>query len=142
MCRANRTVTALLLAVGLLMASGCREERVRIHGKITLDGVAIETGLITFIPEDKSKGQTAGATVSQGEYQVIGTNPPPPGSYRIEIESQKKTGKQIPAGSPLPPGTMVDETVQLIPAKYNTKSELKRDLKSGDNPLDFELSSK
>jgi len=36
---------------------------------------------------------------------------------------------------------MVEETIEAVPAKYNYKSELKQELKSGDNNINFEVTS-
>jgi len=36
----------------------------------------------------------------------------------------------------------MDETVQAIPAKYNTSSTETATIKSGTNPLNFDLKSK
>ena len=142
MCNVSRfTFTSFLLAGLLLLTAGCGDNQVRIRGNVTLDGKPIDTGAITFIPDDLSKGQTAGASITLGEFQVVGNNLPPPGLYRVEIRGQKKTGKQIPAGSPSPPETMLEETIEAVPAKYNHKSELKQELKTGDNNINFELIS-
>jgi len=142
MCNVSRfTFTSFLLAGLLFLTAGCGDNQVRIRGNVTLDGKPIDTGAISFIPNDLSKGQTAGASITLGEFQVVGNNLPPPGLYRVEIRGQKKTGKQIPAGSPSPPGTMLEETIEAVPAKYNYKSELKQELKSGDNNINFELTS-
>jgi len=142
MCNVSRfTFTSFLLAGLLLLTAGCGDNQVRIRGNVTLDGKPIDTGAISFIPDDLSKGQTAGASITLGEFQVVGNNLPPPGLYRVEIRGQKKTGKQIPAGSPSPPGTMLEETIEAVPAKYNHKSELKQELKTGDNNINFELIS-
>lgn len=142
MCNVFRfAFTSFLLAGLLLVAAGCGDNQVRVRGNVSLDGKPIDTGAITFIPNDLSKGQTAGASITLGEFQVVGNNLPPPGLYRVEIRGQKKTGKQIPAGSPSPPGTMVEETIEAVPAKYNHKSELKQELKTGDNKINFDLTS-
>ncbi len=141
MCNVPRFAASFIVAGLLLMIAGCGDKQVHIRGKVTLNGKPIDTGAITFIPNDLNKGQTAGASITLGEFQLVGNNLPPPGIYRVEIRSQKKTGKQIPAGSPSPPGTMVEQTIEAVPAKYNDKSELKRELKAGDNNLNFELTS-
>lgn len=142
MCNVPRfAFTSFLFAWLLLLIAGCGDNQVRIRGNVTLDGKPIDTGAISFIPDDLSKGQTAGASITLGEFQVVGNNLPPPGLYRVEIRGQKKTGKQIPAGSPSPPGTMLEETIEAVPAKYNHKSELKQELKTGDNNINFELIS-
>ncbi len=63
------------------------------------------------------------------------------GKYRVIIRSQRKTGKKIAAGSPAPPGTLVDETVEAVPDRYNKQSQLRAEVKVGNNPLNFELTS-
>ena len=63
---------------------------------------------------------------------------PPPGKYRVEIVWYKKTGKQVVGSDP---PNKEDETIQVIPEKYNKASELKVDLTSGSNTHDFPLKS-
>jgi len=133
-------VCAAVLAV--LAAPGCGGGTVSVSGTVTLDGQALESGQILFVPVDTSKGQSAGATIQNGKFDVQGAAPPLPGSYRVEITSKKKTGRQIPAGSPSPPGTMIDETKEAVPAKYNTNSTLRQELKPGANTLNFPLDGK
>ena len=50
----------------------------------------------------------------------------------------KKTGKQVVGSDP---PNKEDETIQVIPEKYNKASELKVDLTSGSNTHDFPLKS-
>ena len=64
------------------------------------------------------------------------------GTARVEISSSKMTGKMIEVGSPMPPGTKIEETVEAVPAKYNKSSTLTVDIKAGANTHDFELMSK
>lgn len=136
-----RTAAALAAAAGLLVAAGCGDNRSAVSGRVSLDGKPVEAGTISFVPEATTKGPSAGATIANGEYRVEGENLPVPGSYRVEITATKKTGKMIPAGSPAPKGTMVEETVQAVPEKYNKKSTLQKDLKAGSNSLDFDLTT-
>ena len=65
-----------------------------------------------------------------------------PGAYRVEITARRKTGKKIPVGSPAPKGTMADEEVEALPARYHTASTLREVLKAGANKVDFPLTSK
>ena len=62
---------------------------------------------------------------------------PAPGSYRVEIIWQKKTGRKV--DTPGDPGVKMDETFQVIPAKYNTSSTETVTVKSGDNTFNFDL---
>jgi hypothetical protein len=36
----------------------------------------------------------------------------------------------------------MDEVAEMIPRKYNIKSELSREIKAGDNQFDFDLKAK
>jgi hypothetical protein len=115
---------------------------VAVSGKVTLDGEPVETGSISFVPIEGTQSPTAGAEIIDGEYEIPSAGGPKLGVFRVEIRSQRKTGKKIQAGSPAPPGTMVDETVEAIPRQYNKQSKLRAELKPGANPLDYELTSK
>lgn len=61
------------------------------------------------------------------------------GTSRVEICWPRKTGRKLPA---LPPAPAVDEIVEAIPERYNKESELKAEIKPGQNHLNFELKSK
>lgn len=125
-----------------MLMCGCAERSVSIAGRVTLDGKPLESGSITFIPLDGTHSADAGAVISQGGYEVRSPLGIAPGAFRVEIRSQRKTGKRILAGSPLPPGTMVDEVVEIVPEKYNTASTLRVELKAANNDVNYELTSK
>ncbi len=65
-----------------------------------------------------------------------------PCTFRVEIRAQRKTGNKIAAGSPAPPGTMIDETEEAIPARYNNESTLRVDVTTGRNSHEFKLATK
>lgn len=143
MCNSYRLIGLWIFFSSLILSGGCGGgTQASVAGKVTLDGQPVENGLITFVPMDKSKGQTAGASISNGNYKIDSTNLPSPGTYRVEIIAKIKTGKKIPAGSPSPPGTMIDETIDGIPLKYNKKSTLIQEFKVGTNTCDFVLTVK
>ncbi|WP_020475133.1 hypothetical protein [Zavarzinella formosa] len=141
---ATRRVGLLIISITFFaLLAGCgNDQQASVSGKVTYEGQLVESGTISFIPTDKNKGQTAGATITNGSYQIEGNNLPLPGNYRVEITSRQKTGKKIPAGSPSPPGVMIDETIEGIPAKFNKNSTLQQDLKPGKNTCDFALTGK
>ena len=51
----------------------------------------------------------------------------------------KKTGKKVP--TPGDPSVMMEQTSQVVPPQYNTKSTLTYEVTSGTNTKDFELKS-
>lgn len=128
----------LLLA---LLASGCGGGYAAVQGTVTLDGAPVDTGYLTFVPTDAALGPSGRASIANGRYAMDASGQLKPGAYRVEIYAQRKTGKKIRAGSPAPPGTMIDEEVEAIPAKYNTQTTLTREAKAGGNTFDFDLSS-
>lgn len=138
------TSPGLALLGAMAVAIGCSpdNDRVSVSGNVTLDGTAVESGSITFTPIEGTQSPSAGSDLVDGNYEVSRPQGPKPGIYRVEVRSQRKTGKKIPAGSPAPPGTMVDEMVEAIPAAYNRDSKLRAELKAGENRVNFDLKSK
>jgi hypothetical protein len=136
-----RSLTTGLLAVYLLLTTGCglgTGGRVAVQGRVTLDGQPVDGGVIDFVPVG---GDTrANARIANGHYSIPAKVGPKPGTYRVEIRWDQKTGKQVPMKSD-PPNTM-DETRQVIPPEYNTRSKLTVEVPPGGKPFDFDLHSK
>ncbi len=126
-------------ALGSLV--GCGNGLAALNGRVTFEGHSVQEGEVRLVPTSTGAdaGQVTGAAIVQGRYDIPGDKGTAPGTYRVEIRAEKKTGKKLPSFPPSPPGTMYDETVQLIPSKYNEKSTLTVDLASGSNTKDFEL---
>jgi hypothetical protein len=131
----------LLVAV-LALACGCGSGgRAGVQGAVTLDGAPIESGRISFLPIEGTPGGGGQAQIVNGRYTIASAGGPNPGVYRVEIRAERKTGKQIRAGSPAPAGTMVDETIEAVPARFNKDSTLREELKGGSNTRDFTLTT-
>lgn len=132
--------------MGLLVCCfGCGKgdglDRAAVAGKATLDGVAIAAGNIVFYPASGTKGPAAGGTIEDGQYSIAVAQGPIVGHNRIEIHASKRTGRKVQA--PMSdPGVMTDEIVEAVPDRYNTKSTLVAEVKSGKNIFDYELTSK
>lgn len=86
-----------------------------------------------------SDGATASASglIQQGSYKVD----VPPGPKIVEITSQQVV-RQEKAYEGDPNSPTIDVTKEIIPAKFNVKSELKYDVTSGENTKDFAVTSK
>jgi len=127
-----------LLFLLCMIDSGCgqRERWATLSGSVSFNGEPVQQGTILFYPE---KGQVAGAAIENGKYAISSAPGAALGTNRVEITWMKKTGKQIPAESPAPPGSLIDETVQAIPPKFNSRSELTVTLTPGHNQCDFTL---
>ncbi len=98
-----------------------------VTGRITLDGKPLEKADVVFQPEG-SKPPSSARTDTDGRYQLvykrgvmggaIGSN-----TVRITISSE------VVANPP------------SIPARYNTASELTKEVKSGQNEFNFDLTT-
>ncbi|HJT77340.1 MAG TPA: hypothetical protein VJ739_09090, partial [Gemmataceae bacterium] len=105
----------------------------------TLDGQPVDGGVIVFLPDGDGKLPKAGGHIEQGKYALPARSGPAPGKYRVEIRWEKKTGKQVTRGDLAEP---YDETRQVVPARYNARSELTVDVGPGSDTFDFALTTK
>ncbi len=131
----------LCLVVLAVFALGCGSEpfeRGAVRGEITFDDQPVASGTIVFVPTGASPGASASGEIVAGHFTIPRKQSPSVGTHRVEVLAMRNNGKKE-AGSPYPPGTMVDDIEQYIPARYNHKSELQAEIKSGDNTIDFKL---
>lgn len=131
----------LCLVVLALFALGCGSEpfqRGAVNGQVTFGGQPVANGTIVFIPTGAGLSASASAEIVAGKFAIPGKQGPSVGTHRVEVLAMRNNGKKE-AGSPYPPGTMVDDIEQYIPASYNHQSELKADVKSGGQTINFDL---
>src|SRR6266446_4970450 len=102
-----------------LVLAGCgSDNRGAVSGKVTLDGQPLKKASIAFIPMEGTQSPSSGGTIENGTYAIERAKGPMAGSYRVEIRAPTATGKKILAGSPAPPGTMVDEVKEAVPCTW------------------------
>ncbi|QDU63920.1 hypothetical protein Pan216_48010 [Planctomycetes bacterium Pan216] len=134
-----------LSCVLLFGALGCGgsdgPELGRVEGTVTLDGKPLPAAEVTFKP---IKGRPAQATTNEeGHYELVygpGKQGAMVGENKISVSTRKppEQGETLDDGRPNP-----DKGVpELVPAKYNEETTLKRDVKPGSNTIDLELQSK
>jgi hypothetical protein len=123
----------LLLAAGTGCGSGPRWGTV--EGRVTLDGKAVERGDVRFVPTD-GLTPTSGGQIKDGKYMAK----VPVGAMRVEITAPKVVSKRKLFDTK---DSAWDEiTEEMMPARYNTKSQLTLTVESGVNSKDFDLTSK
>ncbi|MGL4941586.1 MAG: hypothetical protein ACRC46_00155 [Thermoguttaceae bacterium] len=121
----------------LIVAAGCafgpNYASTTLRGKVTVDGVPIEDGLISITPNGNG-GQGTGVrvTITKGEYTAKAV---PVGKCRVSFTAVKKTGKKVKGMF----DKEVDEAVSLIPARYS--EGLETEIERGQKTLDFALES-
>jgi hypothetical protein len=132
-------------AVGLVVGcSGSGDElpREAVSGTVTFDGQLLDNGSISFTPAGGSTGTPGGDQVKGGKFSIARESGLVPGNYNVAIYSperltERTKPKQAGGGKPS------ELPKQLIPAKYNSKSELTAEIKKGGgNDLTFTLQSK
>ncbi len=142
----NRAALLAVAAIGfvLSLAPGCGPGsggRLAVKGTVTLDGEPVDGGVIVFLPEGgDDAGRRAGGAITAGKYAIPSQKGLLPGKYRVEVRWDRKSGKQVPVPGDAP--NLMDETRQVVPARYNDRSGLTADVQPGPDTLDFALTSK
>lgn len=126
----------LLLVLVVAAVVGCSNgpRRAAVGGTVSVGGRPLERGIINFLPVEGSRGPGAGGPITNGEYSLEDAKGAVVGSCRVEIRGFRKTGRKI-----APLGTPIDEEIQVVPVEFNDKSTLIRDIKDGDNEVNFDL---
>jgi hypothetical protein len=123
---------AIILTLTALL-TGCGPSTV--SGTVTVSGQPATSGIISFAPAD---GKSAPVTVeiqSDGKYSAEAAT----GAKQVQISIPVVVGKRPEYNGPGAP--MIDITEESVPAKYNSESELKFDLKPGVNQKDWAVES-
>jgi hypothetical protein len=125
--RCSSFALVLLLAV----FSGCSQsgrEVAPVTGRVTLDGQPLASADVSFQPEGAQRA-SSGRTNADGRFQLMFKRGQPGalvGEHTVRISVSREIVRNPPQ----------------IPARYDTQSELRREVKGGEeNVFDFELSS-
>ena len=143
----HRSFLALFLTASGLMAgcSGSRDELPRepVSGTVMMDGRPLAEGAIQFTPAAGSAGPAISYTapVENGQFSIPRADGLVPGSYKVSISAV-----------PVKRDTRIEATIgkkkatpfkELIPAKYNSQTILKEEIKRGGaSDLKYEIQSK
>ncbi|HVT30599.1 MAG TPA: carboxypeptidase-like regulatory domain-containing protein, partial [Lacipirellulaceae bacterium] len=118
-----------LLLLGLLF-DGCRKsgpELAPVSGHVTLNGQPLENADIVFQP-DNGKSPAVARTDAEGRYELAykrGVVGCPVGQNTVRIRVSKEVVRNPPH----------------IAARFNSKSELHREIKAGQNNFDFDVTT-
>ena len=131
----RRNLFALAAAV-LVLASGCSDSNeATVSGAITVDGTPPKEGSIGFIPAD-GQSRTAGGQIADGKYEAR----VPIGKMLVQVRVPKVVGQRKLYNTPDSPTQPILE--EVLPAKYNSQTELELTVKPGENQQDYQLKSK
>ena len=129
----------LFLMATLILCSGCEGSDVvkaGVKGYVKFDGKPLAEGRIMFEPTAGTQGPVAGAAIINGAYEVPTSQGVTVGKNLVRINATKLSGKKIKSSVS---NDMLDETVEAIPEKYNTKTSLEQVIEEGSNELEFDL---
>jgi hypothetical protein len=127
---------AAIIVVVALPVIGCSSDATQgtVDGKITLDGQSVKSGVIRFVPAD-GLSPTADTTFTEGTFSAK----VPVGEKRVEITAPKVVGTKKMIQTPDSP--TVEIVKELLPERYNVRSELTITVVAGRQQKDFALES-
>jgi hypothetical protein len=130
----RRSTSLVLLA---LLGAGCSglSAKGTVKGTVTLDGLPLKEGFVRFVPVD-GKTQTETAPITDGKF----TATVPLGEMQVEFSAPKVIRQRKVYDTPDSP--LVDDVGELIPERYNVKSQLRITVKKGSQEETFPLKSK
>jgi hypothetical protein len=124
-----RALCIWLLLLGLLLA-GCHKsgpELAPVSGRITLNGKPLENADVVFQP-DNGKSPAVGRTNAEGRYELAykrGITGGPVGQNTVQIRVSRELVHNPPH----------------IAARFNSRSELRREVNAGQNEFDFDVTT-
>ena len=130
---------SLLSVAGLLLCAGCggggagdQPDLGTVSGEVKLDGQPLANVTVTFEP---TQGRPSVAkTDAAGKYELGYFN-----DLKGAVIGSHTVSISTPQEAPTPAGQAYKDP---IPAKYNSKTTLKEEVKAGANTINFDLTSK
>ncbi len=122
-----------------VIAVGCSSEpkRLEVSGTVSYKGQPVPSGSILFSPEDESVKSMGGSAVTNGQFKIPQATGLLPGKYKVSISYPDPKGPAPKEGEA--PGES-RETKELLPAKYNSATELRAEVRAGvENTFTFDL---
>jgi len=120
--------STVVLVLLLLIFTGCNKGGVPIapvHGRVTLDGRPLASADVSFQPTD-AKRASRGRTDADGRYELLykrGQKGAIVGPHMVRIWVSPEVVRNPP----------------IIAARFDTKTELQREVKGDDNEFDFDV---
>ncbi len=91
-------LAALWLSLVVLSGCGSSTDRRPLHGRVEIDGVAVERGLISLLPAAGNSGPAANGVIVDGEYRFTTESGPYCGPHRVLIDVDSLHGEERATG--------------------------------------------
>jgi hypothetical protein len=133
-----RTISRSVLLLVFAHLTGCSQGPAvgTVTGEVTFDGQPVKDGHVLFTPLD-GNGQTGGGTIREGK---LVAEKVPAGKMKVELHGNKVVGKRKAYDTPESPWE--DDVAELLPPKYNFKSDMTLEVKRGPQDVKYDLKSK
>lgn len=131
----RHSIAVAILFGGTVFLAGCAGsvKTADVSGTVSYNGTPVPEGSISFVAADGT-GPTVGGAIKDGKYSATKV---PLGQNKVSISGLKVVGKKKAYDTPGSPENTI--TAELLPAKYNTKTELTLDVTVGANQKNWEL---
>ena len=131
---------SLLLIMTLVCGCGSSSDegprRAAVFGTVTLNGEPIQNGTLNLKPLSRGSSGPTGGPIRDGRYSIPSEVGPTFGKYRVEIYGFEKIASEL---KDIDSVDEADKTRQIVPAKYNTKSNVELEVKSESVQQDFSI---
>jgi hypothetical protein len=129
--------TGILLGICLAILSGCGPSGPKLYGvsgTVKYKGDPIKLGMISFRAEN---GAAGAAEIKDGKYELPPVAGLQEGKYRVAITYPDP---KVPAPRPDEPPGPAAQAREMLPPKYNDKTELTAEIKpQNSNEVNFDL---
>jgi len=130
-------VGGYLVVAGLLGCAKKGPQQYKVFGTVTFKGAPLSDGVIMFTPESGSSGTSASIPIKNGKYESPPGGGLAPGKYKVMISAA--AGGSEPKNPDEPPGVS-ELRKELIPEKYNVRSDIIREVQANNNnQFDFDI---
>ena len=129
---------ALAAFLGALCFAGCAPDDALcpVEGTVSLDGRPLEEGTTGMGPPIGKHGTAVGGKIVNGTFKIRASE----GEMLVTIRSQKKVPIENPTADDIA-HNVKERTMEIVPSRYNDRSELKFTVVKGKNKATFELQS-
>jgi len=135
--RLQTQCASVVTAIWFVFAGGCSGEKVpglgQVSGTVTIDGNPVADASVAFDAAKPGESPSIGKTDASGNYELYysrGHKGATIGEHAVYITTYQPPTDENP-----------QPKKEMIPVKYNGKSELKATVNRGRNTINFELKS-
>ena len=140
----RRLVPIRLVHAAIFVVVGCgpHSGHLAVSGRVTLDGVPLDSGSIRFNSLEGQQLSASGALIEDGQYYVPQEKGLLPGTYRVEMTSPDLAAPPVMVRE-TPDGPGIPAAPNRIPPEYNIDSQHTVEVTAdGDNYFEFEIVNK